>query len=205
MLTNISVGALLPVMPHDAVVVIMLAAAVVATLVLIPASRHLVTSARRVDPATASDGQWRQGPMLIGAIIVASALIQASHAYLYAFGSIEWRRQGISDLSIGFAWSAAVAAEIVLFYMLGSRIRGVAAASSFLVIGGAGAVFRWLLYAQPLPVGAWPIVQMLHAVSFATTHLGAVTLLNTLARNAGEPSRKEFSPQSSAAAWRPRR
>jgi MFS transporter, PPP family, 3-phenylpropionic acid transporter len=180
MATNLLVGFALPHMAPDMIIIIMMMAGVAATLTLWPASNHLVTSSRRIAKRhlalPTQQGSW----LLVASIMVASALIQSSHAYLYAFGSIEWRRQGISDAAMGFAWSTGVAAEIVLFYILGSRIAHTRQAAWLVVIGGAGAMVRWCIYAQPLPKDMWALVQMLHAVSFAMTHLGAVTLINAL-------------------------
>jgi MFS transporter, PPP family, 3-phenylpropionic acid transporter len=181
MLTNVLVGFALPVMSASVIVVIMMLAAVASALMLLPASRHLATHGRRATVAGSPKEAYKASTLVIGTVVFASALIQASHAYLYAFGSIEWRRQGISDAAIGVGWATGVAAEVVLFYLLGSRIRSQSAAVGLIIIGGLGGVLRWIIYAQPLPNAAWPLVQMMHALSFATTHLGAVMLINMLA------------------------
>src|SRR5258706_14812093 len=49
------------------------------------------------------------------AIILASALIQGSHAAYYIFASIVWKQSGLGGLTIAMLWSLGVIAEIVLF------------------------------------------------------------------------------------------
>ena len=49
------------------------------------------------------------------AIIVASALIQSSHAAYYTFASIAWQQSGFGGLTIAGLWALGVLAEIVLF------------------------------------------------------------------------------------------
>src|SRR5439155_9487623 len=49
------------------------------------------------------------------AIILASALIQGSHAAYYIFASIVWKQSGLGGLTIAGLWSLGVLAEIVLF------------------------------------------------------------------------------------------
>ena len=49
------------------------------------------------------------------AIIVASALIQGSHAAYYTFASISWQAAGLGGLTIAGLWVLGVLAEIVVF------------------------------------------------------------------------------------------
>jgi MFS transporter, PPP family, 3-phenylpropionic acid transporter len=49
------------------------------------------------------------------AIILASALIQGSHAAYYIFASIVWKQAGFRGLTIAGLWSLGVLAEIVVF------------------------------------------------------------------------------------------
>jgi MFS transporter, PPP family, 3-phenylpropionic acid transporter len=49
------------------------------------------------------------------AIILASALIQGSHAAYYSFASITWQSAGFGGLTIAGLWALGVLAEIVVF------------------------------------------------------------------------------------------
>ena len=91
---------------------------------------------RTVRPGTGSaNALLRDGGFI--AVIVASALIQGSHAAYYIFASIAWQQAGYDGLTIAVLWVLGVIAEIVLFAlsprftlqpsMLGDRGAGAAA------------------------------------------------------------------------------
>jgi PPP family 3-phenylpropionic acid transporter len=109
-------------------------------------------------------------------VILASTLVQASHATLYSFASLHWRAQGLGDVFVGFAWAAGVAAEITLFALarrFGVEIRP----ERWLALGAAAAGARWALTAlDPGPVGVVAL-QLTHALTFGATHLGAIYIL----------------------------
>jgi PPP family 3-phenylpropionic acid transporter len=50
-----------------------------------------------------------------------------------------------------------------------------------LIIGGFGALVRWIAMACNPPAALLPMLQCLHALSFAATHLGAMGYLNRAA------------------------
>ncbi len=54
-------------------------------------------------------------PRKLWLTIGAAALIQASHAAIYAFASLSWAAHGVSAPWIGALWAIGVAAEIALF------------------------------------------------------------------------------------------
>ncbi len=54
--------------------------------------------------------------------LLAAAMIQGSHALLYAFGSLHWRAQGFSGGTIGALWSIGVIAEVALFAVSGRLV-----------------------------------------------------------------------------------
>jgi MFS transporter, PPP family, 3-phenylpropionic acid transporter len=114
------------------------------------------------------------------AVIAAAALIQGSHALLYGFGSLQWTAAGLSGLAIGTLWSLGVVAEIVLFAVSGRFPPGIGPLV-LMAVGAAGATVRWAAMALD-PSPAWlPALQLLHALSFGATHLGAVQLVARLA------------------------
>jgi PPP family 3-phenylpropionic acid transporter len=115
---------------------------------------------------------------MIVAVMCAAAFIQASHAVLYAFGSLQWRAMGFSAGQIGTFWAWGVACEIALFLIASRSFLSLRHAQWFLLIGGAGAVVRWMLF--PFADGQFSFLGLmtLHALSFAATHLGAVSLMS---------------------------
>ena len=108
------------------------------------------------------------------AIILASALIQGSHAAYYIFASIVWEQSGLSGLTIAGLWSLGVLAEIVLFALSPRFIRPYAV---LVVIGALSAVARWLITAQEPPVAVLAGVQLAHGLSFGLTQVGTMGLL----------------------------
>jgi PPP family 3-phenylpropionic acid transporter len=121
--------------------------------------------------ASAVDGPlWRDRGFL--AVLAAASLIQASHAVFYGFSALQWRSDGLSGGAIAALWALGVIAEIVLFAMSG-RLR--LASTALLLAGACGAVVRWSAMALDPPALALPFLQLLHALSFGATHLGALT------------------------------
>jgi MFS transporter, PPP family, 3-phenylpropionic acid transporter len=108
------------------------------------------------------------------AIIAASALIQGSHSTYYVFGSITWQLAGLGGLTIAALWALGVAAEIVVFAL---SPRFTLQPSTLVVIGGCGAMLRWLITAQEPPVAVLAIVQLAHGLSYGLTQLGIMGLM----------------------------
>lgn len=107
------------------------------------------------------------------AVLTAASLIQSSHAVYYGFSALQWRADGLDGTAIAGLWALGVVAEIVLFALQG-RLPKIATPPVLMVVGGLGAALRWTAMALD-PSAAWlPLVQLLHALSFGATHLGAL-------------------------------
>jgi len=114
------------------------------------------------------------------AVLAAASLIQASHAVYYGFSALQWRGEGLDGGSIGALWAIGVVAEIVLFAFQG---RLSISPAGLLMVGALGALLRWGAMMVNPPAALLPFLQILHALSFGATHLGALTYV---ARHAGE-------------------
>ncbi len=112
-------------------------------------------------------------PLFI-AIMVMAALVQGSHAAYYAFGSITWQVGGLGGFTIAVLWSLGVIAEIVVFAL---SPRFTISPAVTVIIGASGASLRWLITAQEPPLTVLAVVQLMHGLSFAMTHIGTVWLL----------------------------
>jgi MFS transporter, PPP family, 3-phenylpropionic acid transporter len=108
------------------------------------------------------------------AIIVASALIQGSHAAYYTFASITWQGSGLGGLTIAGLWVLGVLAEIVVFAL---SPRFTFPPSWLVVIGALSAVARWLITAQQPPLALLAVVQLAHGLTFGLTQVGTMLLL----------------------------
>jgi MFS transporter, PPP family, 3-phenylpropionic acid transporter len=108
------------------------------------------------------------------AIIVASALIQGSHAAYYTFASITWQLSGLGGLTIAGLWVLGVLAEIVVFAL---SPRFTLSPALLVVIGALSAVARWLITAQQPPVAVLAMVQLAHGLTYGLTQVGTMMLL----------------------------
>jgi PPP family 3-phenylpropionic acid transporter len=108
------------------------------------------------------------------AVILASALIQGSHAAYYSFASITWQASGFGGLTIAGLWALGVLAEIVVF-ALSPRFTWPPAV--LVVIGALAAVARWLITAQEPSAAVLAVVQLAHGLTFGLTQLGIMGLL----------------------------
>jgi len=129
-------------------------------------------------PRTSEPGHRGAGALLRDggflAIIVASALIQGSHAAYYIFASIVWKQAGFGGLTIAMLWSLGVLAEIVLFAL---SPRFALPSAVLVMIGALSAVARWVITAQQPPIAVLAIVQLAHGLTFGLTQVGTMGLL----------------------------
>jgi PPP family 3-phenylpropionic acid transporter len=172
-------GQAVGVLPREAIVWLLAGTALVTTIVARQCARRLPRNAAGLLASATLAGRIPR-PAAIALLALAAATIQASHALLYVFASLQWRSEGVSDGFIGLLWAAGVATETLFFLLLGPRL-GNSHAFALLVIGGMVAIFRWLcMAAEPSP-GALLALQMLHGATYGATQLGAVYLLSRLA------------------------
>lgn len=111
-------------------------------------------------------------PVFLAFLIAASAA-QASHAMFYTFGALHLRDQGISGAWIGALWAIGVMAEVALFAVAGSRFRHLKP-DTLLAIGAAAAILRWAVMTLDPPLELLVPLQLLHALTYGATHLGAI-------------------------------
>lgn len=107
-------------------------------------------------------------------IIVASALVQGSHAAYYIFSAINWQAHGFDGLTVAGLWALGVVAEIVVF---ATSPRYTLKPSILVVIGALSAVARWCITAQEPPIALLAVVQLGHGLSFGLTQVGTMELL----------------------------
>lgn len=179
---NLGTGTLLVWLPPASIVLCLTAAAVcvAAAAVAVAAARDGSRPGPPVPRARRAGVAGLLRPRIL-AVIVGAALIQASHAVVYAFSTLHWQATGLSSAGIGALWALGVLAEIGFFVLLGASRLARIAPVTLLLAGGAAAVVRWLgMAADP----AWPLLvplQMAHALTFGATHAGSVFLLAQMA------------------------
>lgn len=173
LLGNLVAGALLEVVPVQAVVLLIAGAqglGVLAALVL-PSDRSFTPgSTERVKIASVL-GVVTAGIFLI--FMAAASIGQASHGLLYAFGSVHFDDLGYSKFTIGTLWAVGVVTEIVMF-AFSSRFHRALGSVNLIIAGTGLAAFRWIVTGLEPPLAILFAVQMLHAGSFGFTHLGTM-------------------------------
>ena len=114
---------------------------------------------------------------MFGRLMLVAALVGGSHALHDGFEVIRWRAAGMGTGAAGMLWGESVAAEVLVFFVLGPAIierfgPGVAA----LIAAGAGTV-RWGTAAMTAAVPAMALVEPLHGFTFALLHLTCVHMI----------------------------
>jgi PPP family 3-phenylpropionic acid transporter len=109
-------------------------------------------------------------------LLVSASALQASHQLYYGFGTLYWRGLGFSDTAIGLLWAEGVVAEIVLFWYSRPVVARLGPLG-LLALGGVGGIVRWSLMGLVPGLAAAALLQMLHALTFGASHLGAMYLL----------------------------
>ncbi|WP_434665979.1 3-phenylpropionate MFS transporter [Aeromonas sp. NJAU223] len=108
--------------------------------------------------------------------LLITALLQGSHAAYYGFSAIYWKAEGYSGTVIGYLWALGVVAEICMFAADKRFLQRFGAQSLFL-IGAIGCVVRWALLGASSEIGVLVLGQLLHAVTFCVSHLGAIRFM----------------------------
>lgn len=148
----------------------------------------------RPAPSAAAGLDWKQARAILVVGVLAAALIQASHATLYAFSSLHWSRSGLSLTAVGLLWSIGVLSEIVVFRFGTKLVRRIGPLGLLMAGAGIGVVrFAGLALDPSLPVLV--ALQLLHGGTFGATYLGQVQLIARYA-----PEHRAGSAQS-LAAW----
>lgn len=179
---NVAMGAMLAVGSTDLILVWIAAAAglgVLTALLVLP--KEPVGEG----PPTRKRDRFRGLGLLLGdptflTAVVSVGLIQGAHAFYYGFSTLVWTGQGISKGWTGVLWGFGVAVEIAFLWFSGPW-RQRLGPEKLLLLGGVGAVVRWIAMAFAPPLWAlWPL-QALHALSFAASFMAGLSLLDRLA------------------------
>lgn len=110
--------------------------------------------------------------------LLASALMLAAHAVLYAFFSLYLDAHGYSKGAIGALWALGVVAEIVLFFVQ-SRLFARFSAAGLLVFSMLCAVARFtIIAAADGAIALLLVAQLLHAITFGVHHSASMALLH---------------------------
>ena len=165
-------GALLTVLPAQDTMLLITSAQVLsvfATFVLPPEPAHPAHHTP-VSPLQLSEALKFLFASRFTIFVVAASLANCSHGLLYSVSSLHLARLGFNTFQIGVLWALAVMAEVVLFFFSGKMVKSIPL-PRLLCIGLFGAVMRWVGMGFATEFYQIALLQTLHCVSFATTHL----------------------------------
>jgi PPP family 3-phenylpropionic acid transporter len=131
----------------------------------------------RAAPSLPAGGWWvllADRPLML--FLAAASLVQSSHAMLYSFSTLHWLDAGYGEADIGLIWTVSVVAEVLLFAAGAALVRRLGVLP-LLVLGALAGLLRWTLAAFFVGWPALVAIALLHALTYAATHLAAMTYL----------------------------
>lgn len=123
--------------------------------------------------STIAEARELLGHPVFLAFLTVCSLIQGSHVVYYTYAGLLWRTAGMSPALIGLIWPIGVLAEILLFVFSGRVVRRIDPVSLMLA-GAVACAVRWTLMAFAPTLPLLLFAQLLHGLTFAVPHLGAM-------------------------------
>jgi PPP family 3-phenylpropionic acid transporter len=154
-----------------------------ALLVAASGAATLVPSADRHEPVTATEHTAPAGvKTLFGMpvfrrVMLLSALVLGSHAMHDTFAVIRWSAAGVTPTVASALWSESVAAEVLVFFVIGPRLLMRLRPAAAVAIAAAAGVVRWVAMASSTSMMTLALVQPLHGLTFAALHLACMRVI----------------------------
>ena len=111
-------------------------------------------------------------------VLIASSLIQGSHAAYYVYSVLYWTSLGIPVSQTSLLWGVAVVAEILLFFFSRRLLQNWKVTTIFYLATFA-CIVRWLGLAAANAIWLIAILQLLHSLTYAVAHYGMVRYITT--------------------------
>jgi MFS transporter, PPP family, 3-phenylpropionic acid transporter len=110
-------------------------------------------------------------------VVLVAALILGSHAMHDSFAVIRWGAAGIGPGAAGLLWSQSVAAEVVVFFIIGRPLLDRLGAAGAATLAAAAGMVRWSVEAQTAWLPVMVAIQPLHGLTFALLRLANMQVL----------------------------
>jgi PPP family 3-phenylpropionic acid transporter len=94
-----------------------------------------------------------------------------------SFAVIRWSAAGISPVTASVLWSESVAAEVVVFFLLGPVLLDRLKPAGAMALAAAAGALRWAVMAESADIVALALMQPLHGLTFALFHLACMRVL----------------------------
>jgi PPP family 3-phenylpropionic acid transporter len=116
------------------------------------------------------------GSRLFVLFLIAIGCIHGAHATFYTFGALYWQSQGLPAAWVGALWAIGVFAEVLVFAFSAPIARRFGPLQ-LIAAGAAASVLRWTAMAFDPPLYVLVPLQVLHALTYGATHLGAILFI----------------------------
>jgi PPP family 3-phenylpropionic acid transporter len=170
---NVLAGALLEVIPVSAVILLIAAAQALGALFALLLPHDTATRPAKHEPIRLAALFAVVSSLPFVLFLLAAGLGQASHGFLYAFGSVHFVDLGLSTFTIGKLWAVSVLMEVLMF-AFSNRFHRAFGSVGLIMLGTGLASLRWIATGLEPPLAILFAVQALHAASFGFTHLGTM-------------------------------
>ena len=110
-------------------------------------------------------------------LIVVASLILGSHAMHDSFAMIAWNAAGISPAVGSALWSESVAAEVIVFVVVGPLLLRRLKPEIAMAVSAMACLVRWGLLAESSSILAIAAAEPLHGFTFALLHLSCMRVL----------------------------
>lgn len=144
-----------------------------------------VFAARAPEPTTAAATPAAEGATALDLlrikpfrlVMAIAALALGSHALHDGFALLAWTQAGMSPRVAGLLWSEGVAAEIVVFVLIGPPLLRRLGATGALALSIAAAALRWCVMAATTAPAVMACTEPLHGLTFALLHLACMDVI----------------------------
>ncbi len=113
-------------------------------------------------------------------LVIVAGLVLGSHALHDSFAVIRWSDAGIRPTVISVLWSEAVAAEVLMFFLIGPRLVRRLGPNGAATLAASAGIVRWIVMAQTTSPLVIALVQPLHGLTFALLHLACMRLVGVV-------------------------
>jgi MFS transporter, PPP family, 3-phenylpropionic acid transporter len=110
-------------------------------------------------------------------LMLTAALVLGSHALHDGFAVISWSAAGIDTGTSSLIWSESVAAEVIVFLLVGPALLERLGPALAAALAAAAGILRWTVMAVSTQVVALSLVEPLHGFTFALLHLAAMRVI----------------------------
>jgi PPP family 3-phenylpropionic acid transporter len=110
-------------------------------------------------------------------VIIVSALVYGSHALYDAFAVIRWSHAGLDASTISILWAEAVAAEVVVFFLVGPWLIDRLGPRGSAVLAAIAGFIRWSVMGFTNSILLLAVLQPLHGLTFALLHLACMRVM----------------------------